>query len=361
MVLTWLEVLSMVDAMFERFTPRARRVVVLSQEEARGLGHNYIGTEHILLGLLAVPDGVAGRALDSFGLSLAGVREEVTARVGAGNEPMKGHIPFTPRAKKILELALREALQLHHNYIGTEHLLLGLMREKEGQGPQILAAHADLLAVRTAVLDVLSTAQAPVGRLLRRRPGVIGEPEEELRATPAAEASLDEAASLAGPQPVGSHHLLLAMLSDPSTAAARTLTGLGVDLDKAKDALRGADVTGTSDEQPEERGRRHMTIRATDNSLTIEATDRDIVGLGRAAAEAVGGQADQAGIIRGDLPASASLGAVWQALRASLEDIRRRATVAASGQATAPAAEETAAAGEQSAGEEPAGGGAQAE
>jgi hypothetical protein len=211
------------------------------------------------------------------------------------------------------------------------------------------------------VLDVLSTAQAPVGRLLRRRPGVIGEPEEELRATPAAEASLDEAASLAGPQPVGSHHLLLAMLSDPSTAAARTLTGLGVDLDKAKDALRGADVTGTSDEQPEERGRRHMTIRATDNSLTIEATERDIVGLGRAAAEAVGGQADQAGTIRGDLPASASLGAVWQALRASLEDIRRRATVAASGQATAPAAEETAAAGEQSAGEEPAGGGAQAE
>ena len=120
--------------MFERFTPRARRSVVAAQEEARGLGHNYIGTEHVLLGLLSEPEGIAARALGPFGISLASAREEVAAKVGTGTGPMKGHIPFTPRAKKVLELALREALQLHHNYIGTEHILLGLIREKDGAG-----------------------------------------------------------------------------------------------------------------------------------------------------------------------------------------------------------------------------------
>jgi len=336
--------------MFERFTPRARRSVVAAQEEARTLGHNYIGTEHVLLGLLSEPEGLGARALGPFGVSLAGTREEVAAKVGTGTEPMKGHIPFTPRAKKTLELALREALQLHHNYIGTEHILLGLIREKEGAGPQILAAHADLLAIRAAVLDLLPAAEATPGRrwLRRRWATPSGEPEEEveIRTSPAAEASLDEAARLAGSRPVGSHHLLLAALADPDTAAARALADLGVDLDRARDALRNADVTGTSDEQPEERGRRHMLIRATDNSLTIEATDQDIVSLGLAAADAVGDQADQPGTIPGDLPASASLSAVWQALRTSLEDIRRRATAAKGAQEasgdSAPATEKPA-------------------
>jgi ATP-dependent Clp protease ATP-binding subunit ClpA len=317
--------------MFERFTPRARRTVVLAQEEARGLGHNYIGTEHVLLGLLGVPDGVAARALDRFEITLSGVRDEVRARVRAGGEPMSGHIPFTPRAKKILELALREALGLAHNYIGTEHILLGLLREKEGIGPQILAAHTDLLAIRMAVLDLVPSFRATPGqRWLREGTSASpGEPARgEVRTTPAADASLDEAARLAEPYPIGSHHLLLGALADRDTAAARALAALGVDLDQAREALRGADVTGTSDEQPEERGRRHMLIRVTGDTLTIEATDSDLVGLGRAAAEAVGGPADQPGTIRGDLPASASLGAVWQALRASLEEIKRRATAA---------------------------------
>src|SRR5215475_4165437 len=118
--------------MFERFTNRARRVIVLAQDEARELRHNYIGTEHILLGLLGVPDGVASRALDHFGMTQDSVRQDVTNRVGTGASPVSGRIPFTPRAKKVLELSLREALQLHHNYIGTEHLLLGLLREGEG-------------------------------------------------------------------------------------------------------------------------------------------------------------------------------------------------------------------------------------
>jgi ATP-dependent Clp protease ATP-binding subunit ClpC len=342
--------------MFERFTPRARRSVVAAQEEARGLGHNYIGTEHVLLGLLSEPEGIAARALGPFGISLASTREEVAAKVGTGTEPMKGHIPFTPRAKKILELALREALQLHHNYIGTEHILLGLIREKDGAGPQILAAHADLLAIRAAALDLLPPAAATPGRRWMRRRGgaVTEEPEEEeeveVRTTPAAEASLDEASRLAGSRPVGSHHLLLAALADGNTAAARAIAGLGVDLDRVRDALRSADVTGTSDEQPEERGRRQMLIRVTDSSLTIEATDQDIVSLGLAAADAVSDQVDQPGTIPGDLPASAGLSAVWQALRTSLEDIRRRGTAVKGAEVTATVSVELAATDDEEAG-----------
>ncbi len=336
----------MVDVMFERFTPRARRTIVRAQEEARDLGHNYIGTEHVLLGLLGVPDGVAARALDRFEISLSGVRDEVRARVRAGGEPVQGHIPFTPRAKKILELALREALGLGHNYIGTEHILLGLLREKEGIGPQILAAHTDLLAIRMAVLDLVPAYQGTPGQRWLREGPVAGDPEETaVRATPAADASLNEAARLAAPYPMGSHHLLLGALADPDTAAARTLAALGVDLDQAREALRSVDVTGTSDERPEERGRRHMVIRVTGDSLTLEAGDPDLVGLGRAAAEAVGGQAGEPGTIRGDLPASTSLSAVWQALRASLEDIGRRAT-AAKGPQAGPAAGRPAAEGQ---------------
>jgi ATP-dependent Clp protease ATP-binding subunit ClpC len=120
------------NLMFERFTDRARRVVVLAQDEARMLNHNYIGTEHILLGLIHEGEGVAAKALESMGISLTAVRAQVEETIGQGQNPTSGHIPFTPRAKKVLELSLREALQLGHNYIGTEHILLGLMREGEG-------------------------------------------------------------------------------------------------------------------------------------------------------------------------------------------------------------------------------------
>ena len=119
--------------MFERFTDRARRVVVLAQEEARMLNHNYIGTEHILLGLIHEGEGVAAKALESMNISLDAVREQVQEIIGQGQAAPTGHIPFTPRAKKVLELSLREALQLGHNYIGTEHILLGLIREGEGR------------------------------------------------------------------------------------------------------------------------------------------------------------------------------------------------------------------------------------
>ena len=124
--------------MFERFTERARRVVVLAQDEARELSHNYIGTEHLLLGLIRDREGVAGRALGELGVALAAARQQVVDIVGEGQQEPSGHIPFTPRAKKVLELSLREALQLGHDYIGTEHILLGVLREGEGVAIQVL-------------------------------------------------------------------------------------------------------------------------------------------------------------------------------------------------------------------------------
>ena len=123
---------------FERFTERARQVVVLAQDEARALKHNYIGTEHILLGLLREEEGLAARVLESLDITVEEVRAQVARIVGQGDEVTTGQIPFTPRAKKVLELALREALSLGHNYIGTEHILLGLLREEEGLAARVL-------------------------------------------------------------------------------------------------------------------------------------------------------------------------------------------------------------------------------
>ena len=164
--------------MFERFTDRARRVVVLAQEEARLLNHNYIGTEHILLGLIHEGEGVAAKALESLGISLEAVRSQVEEIIGQGGSSPSGHIPFTPRAKKVLELSLREALQLGHNYIGTEHILLGLIREGEGVAAQVLVKlGADLVPGPPA------GHPAPVGLLRLRSPGP-GSPPAARRPAP---------------------------------------------------------------------------------------------------------------------------------------------------------------------------------
>jgi ClpA/ClpB-like protein/UvrB/UvrC motif-containing protein len=143
--------------MFQKFSDPARRVVVLAQEEARRLDHNYIGTEHILLGLIREGEGVAAEALKSLGIRLDPVRQQVEEIIGRGQEALQGHIPFTPQAKKVLELSLREALQLGHDYIGTEHILLGLLREGGGVAAQVLVRlGADLNRVRQQVIRLLN-------------------------------------------------------------------------------------------------------------------------------------------------------------------------------------------------------------
>ncbi|CAB4363035.1 MAG: AAA domain-containing protein [Actinobacteria bacterium] len=169
--------------MFERFTDRARRVVVLAQEEARLLNHSYIGTEHILLGLIHEGEGVAAKAMESLGISLEAVRSQVEEIIGQGGSSPSGHIPFTPRAKKVLELSLREALQLGHNYIGTEHILLGLIREGEGVAAQVLVKlGADLSRVRQQVIQLLSGYQGGQGKGGEPAPGAAaaaGAPKED--------------------------------------------------------------------------------------------------------------------------------------------------------------------------------------
>ncbi len=146
--------------MFERFTDRSRRVAALAQEEARMLHHNYIGTEHILLGLIGEGGGVAAKALESLGISLVAVRQQIEGIICLGQQAPSGHIPFTPRAKKVLELSLREALQLGHNYIGTEHILLGLIREGEGVAAQMLVKlGADPNRIRQQVIQLLQGSE----------------------------------------------------------------------------------------------------------------------------------------------------------------------------------------------------------
>jgi ATP-dependent Clp protease ATP-binding subunit ClpA len=158
--------------MFERFTDRARRVVVLAQEEARMLNHNYIGTEHLLLGVISDDEGVAAQVLRSLDMSLDAVRTEVRQIIGEGTAPPAGHVPFTPRAKKVLELSLREALELGHTYIGTEHILLGLVREGEGVAAQVLEKMGgDTARIRTKVIELLGVGSEARERL----------PESELR------------------------------------------------------------------------------------------------------------------------------------------------------------------------------------
>ena len=147
--------------MFERFTDRARRVVVLAREEARMLNHSYVGTEHLLLGLVHEGEGVAARALEALGIRLEVVREQVEEIAGRGPQPLPGHIPFTPQAKQVLELSLREALQLRHNYIGTEHVLLALIREGEGVAAQVLVSlGASLQGTRLEVIQLLHGVHA---------------------------------------------------------------------------------------------------------------------------------------------------------------------------------------------------------
>jgi len=225
--------------MFERFSDRARRVVVLSQEEARLLNHNHIGTEHILLGLVHEDGGVAARALESLGIRPDAVRGEVEEIVGQGGSPPAEHIPFTPRAKKVLELSLREAIQFGHNYIGTEHILLGLLREGEGVACQVLVnLGANLPKVRARVLQLIteSTGEGTSTWVFR--------PSSELTAV------LDEAhrvAEASGEREVMPIHLFLAAVQHPDGAAGRMLQVVGVDPEELR-----RQVLDESDDAPDD-------------------------------------------------------------------------------------------------------------
>jgi len=320
--------------MFERFSSEARQVVVLAQEESRRLSHNYIGTEHLLLGLLAQPSGVARQALDAFGVTLDNARLLVEAAVGRGKRQPSGHIPFTPHAKKVLELGLREAVQLRSDHIGTEHLLLGLIREKEGLGPRVLTeSDVDLLALRVQVLDLLPPAPLSESRRWlfwprsRAATDVEAGAASPIRTTGATDATLDEARRLAGEAAVGSHHLLLATLNDPHSAAAKALGTLGVDLEQARSVLRSVDLVGTTDELPEEAGRRQLAVHLRGAVLTLETTDDALVALARKAFDAAGAADDT---IKGDDPRSRGFGDLWQAWHVSLQ-----ATADAAGPSTA--------------------------
>jgi ATP-dependent Clp protease ATP-binding subunit ClpA len=236
--------------MFERFTDRARRVVVLAQEEARLLDHDHIGTEHILLGLIHEGEGVAAQALASLEVDLAAVRHEVERLVPRGESSPSGHIPFTPRAKKVLELSLREALRLGHNYIGTEHILLGLVRELDGFAAKALVqVGVDLDQVRQRVEDLVTTGVGPEpvrrslsgrgearARFVGSRSELVARSRDQVvfrRFTVSACRVLllaeSEGLRLWRAE-IGVEHLLLGLLAEEEGAAARALVTLGLDL-----------------------------------------------------------------------------------------------------------------------------------
>jgi ATP-dependent Clp protease ATP-binding subunit ClpA len=280
--------------MFERFSGQARQVVVLAQEEARELDHNYIGTEHLLLALLAPSDSLASASLTALGYTRDDVRAKVEELVGRGKSSPGGHIPFTPRAKKVLELSLREALQLKHNYIGTEHILLGLLREGEGRAAQILAGKHPLDRIRG---EVLARIEAPAAR-----------EAHGAGRTPAAHQVLALAAELAGETPVGSHHILEAILQQPDSAAAKVLADAGLDLDQLASKLVVVSTEDTADDTPEQAATRQLELSVTDAAVTVVLRDSGSLELGKQIVQLNGGPL----VARG--PQLDLLGRLWAAV-----------------------------------------------
>jgi ATP-dependent Clp protease ATP-binding subunit ClpA len=293
--------------MFERFTDKARQSVVVAQEEARLLNHDYIGTEHLLLGLLSQPESIAAGVLTRLGISLDGTRADVEAFIGRGAGPPAGHIPFTPRAKKVLELSLREALQLGHNYIGTEHILLGIVREGEGVAAQVLTQRgAALDRVRALVLAEVKLAAG--GKRTPAGP----------RRTPGAEAVIATAEQLAGSGPVGSHHLLEAMALVDDSLAAGTLAALGVAPDALAAKIDELGTEGTADLSPEDAAARRMEVRFGDDEVAVVLRDDAVLALGRSLTAAVGNP------VRGDVPGGTPLIGLWQANLVALQQLLER-------------------------------------
>ena len=290
---------------FERFTVKARRVVVGAQEQARLLGHDHIGTEHILLALFDVPDGTAAKVLHRLGYDKETARADIAAVVQPGTADLRGHIPFAPGAKKTLELALREAQQLHHPDIGTEHILLALVREGEGVGAQVLAERIDPVSrIRAAVLASVEGAQETSAG-----PWPTG--------TPATEDTVSAASALAGGAPVGSHHLLEAMLRAENSMAARVLRELGVDPDAVAAKIDELDPETTTDANPEEAAARRMEIRLVGDEVHLILRDPTTVTTARKVAELSDGP------IRGVGPVAGLFVPLWRSTNQLLLQIQR--------------------------------------
>jgi ATP-dependent Clp protease ATP-binding subunit ClpC len=272
---------------FERFTAHARKAVVTAQEQARQLRHTHIDTEHVLLGLLDVPDGTAAKVLHRLGYDKETARADITAVAEPGSDELTGHIPFAPRAKKTLELALREAQQLQHSHVGTEHILLALVREGEGIGAQVLAERINPVGkIRAAVLAAVEGSQdVPAG------PWPAG--------TPATEDTVSTASALAGGAPVGSHHLLEAMLQAENSMAARVLRELGVDSDAVAAKIDELDPETTTDANPEETAARRMEIRVVDDEVHLILRDPETVTIAKRVAELSNGPIQGVGPVAG--------------------------------------------------------------
>ena len=272
---------------FEKFTMNARQVVVAAQEEARGLNHNYIGTEHILLGLLDSPDSTAAKVLHQLGLTKDTAYADVVAMVGPGLQQPRGHIPFTKRAKKALDLALDEARRLRHDYVGTEHILLALVTEGEGVAAKVLAERITPVSkIRAAVLAALAGAQhGATGPW----PG----------GTAATEETVAAASTLAGGAPVGSHHLLEALLRAENSMAATVLRELGVDPAAVAAKIDELDPETTTDANPEESAARRMDLRLIDDEVHLILRDEATVTSARKVIELSDGPIQGVGPVAG--------------------------------------------------------------
>jgi ATP-dependent Clp protease ATP-binding subunit ClpA len=287
--------------MFERFTGDARHVVVMAQEQARELRHNYIGTEHVLLGIVRLPNANLARdTLFALGLTPETVLAAVEKIAGRGDDVLTGHIPFTKRAKRVLELSLRESLQLGSNNIGPEHVLLGLIREGEGLAAQVLAQGGRSLDdVRAAVLSAIR--QSDPGAAFTR--------------TPAVEQVLAEAERLAAGAPIGSHHLLEALARADASMAGMVLAGLGVTSDAVIEKIDTIDLAATSDVTPEQSAAATMRWEVGDDHATLVIGDPETVSALRKLVE----QAE--GPLTGDGPLSGPFIGLYHAVRRNVSAI----------------------------------------
>jgi ATP-dependent Clp protease ATP-binding subunit ClpA len=292
--------------MFERFTDSARSVVVAAQEEARALKHGRIGTEHVLLGLYTAPAGIAAQALNQLGITADMVRAEVVTMVGVGSDGPKGHIPFSPRAKKVLELSLREALQLGHNYIGTDHILLALEREGEGVAVKVLAKHVNLQDLRrTTVSLIKEQAQPDAGPARPSR-------------TSAADEVVAVAEALAGSAPMGSHHLLEALIRAEGSMAATVLAQLGISPDAVADKVDELDADSTTDATPQETAARKMELRIEGDEVHLVFRDEGTLSLTKAVVELAGDAP-----IRGTGPLAGRFVPLWTQVQELLVEMVR--------------------------------------